>query len=70
MVPVPVPAPVPEPYPDLFSIYIQFFNYKIVVQNLAFSVLEAAFFLRKLASKFRVVDFLTFYVASGFKSNC
>ncbi len=46
---VPVPAPVPVPEPDLFRTV---FNNKIFLQNLAFSVLKATLFPRKLASNF------------------
>ncbi len=63
----PVQAPVPVLDPDLFNTV---FNNQKFVQNLALSVLEAAFFPRKLASKFRFVDFITFYVGPGSKSNC
>jgi hypothetical protein len=50
-----VPAPVPVPVPDLFSTVFQ--QKKFFLQNLAFSILEAALFPRKLAS---IYDFLTF----------
>ncbi len=63
----PVQAPVPVPDPDIFNTV---FNSQKFIQNLALSVLEAALFPRKLASKFRFVDFLTFYIGSGSKSNC
>jgi hypothetical protein len=41
---------VPVPDPELISTV---FNHKKCVQNLAFSILDAALFPRKLASKFR-----------------
>jgi hypothetical protein len=46
-VPLPTPVLAPLPDPDLF----RFYN-KIFVQNLAFSMLEAAMFSRKFASNF------------------
>jgi hypothetical protein len=46
---VSVTVPVPVPDPDLFS---TFFNNKKFVQNLAFSMVEAAFFPKKLANNF------------------
>jgi hypothetical protein len=49
LVSVPVPTPVPIPDPDLFS---TFFNNKKFIQNLAFSMLEAAFFPKKLVNNF------------------
>ncbi len=52
-VPVPAPIPVPVPDPDLFSIV----KTTKFVPNLAFSMLEAALFPRKLACN---VLFLTF----------
>ncbi len=45
---VPVPAPVPAPDPDFTKHSFS----KTFVQNLAFLLLEAALFLRKLASHF------------------
>jgi hypothetical protein len=61
---VPVPAPVPVPEPDLFSTV---FNNKIFVQNLAFSMLEAALFPRKYRLYFFFFFFLI-YLESGSKS--
>jgi hypothetical protein len=49
------PAPVPVPDPDYFA---QFFNNKIFVQNLAFSMLEVALFLPE--SWPLIFDFFTF----------
>jgi hypothetical protein len=54
LVPVPTPVPVPVPDPVLFSIV---FNNKKFEQNLAFSMLEAAFFLENWHI---FLDFLTF----------
>jgi hypothetical protein len=48
-VPAPAPVPVPVPYSHIFSTV---FQQQTIVQNLAFSLLEAAFFPRKLASSF------------------
>jgi hypothetical protein len=53
--PVSVPAPVPEPDLDLFRTV---FNNKKFVQNFAFSMLKAALFPKKFASK--MVIFFTF----------
>ncbi len=52
--PNPVPAPVPVPDPDYLA---QFFSNKKFVQNLAFSMLEAALFPRRSDS---YLCFLTF----------
>jgi hypothetical protein len=49
------PAPVPVPDPDCFP---QFFNNKISVPNLAFSMVEVALFLPE--SMPLIFDFLTF----------
>jgi hypothetical protein len=46
---VPVPFPVPVPDPDLIS---KVFQQQKFVQNLAYSVIEAALFPRKLSSVF------------------
>ncbi len=48
----------------------QFFNNKNFVHKLAFSVLEAALFSRKLASNVFFFDvYILFYVGSGSKSS-
>jgi hypothetical protein len=52
-------VPVPVPDPDLFS---TLFQQQKFVHNLAFSMLEAALFPRKLTSIFLFFDFcITFY---------
>ncbi len=57
----PVPGPVPDP--DLFSTV---FQQQKFVQNIAFSMLEAALFTRKFSSNFRFFYFcITFYVGTG-----
>jgi hypothetical protein len=54
--------------PDPHNIY-QMFSTKIIGQNIAFSMLEAALFTRKLASYFRFSDFfIQSYVGYGSKS--
>ncbi len=56
---------VPVPVPDLLYV-AQFFINKKCVQCLAFSMLKAASFSRKLASSFRFLTFcITVYVGSG-----
>jgi hypothetical protein len=50
-----VPAPVPVPDPNLFSTV---FQQQKCVQNLAFSMLDAAMFPRKLASNFLFLTFV------------
>jgi hypothetical protein len=54
---LPVPAPVPFPVQEPGLLSKQFFNTQKFVQNIAFSMLEAALFPRKFASDFRFFYF-------------
>ncbi len=59
--PVPAPAPVPVPVPDS-DIFSTVFQQQIFLQNLAFSLLEAAYLPRKLASTVVFYFLLLYYI--------
>ncbi len=60
---VSVPIPDPNSEPNIYHNYWkQFFKTKIIVQNLAFLMLEAALFPRKLASHFLFYTIIFYFM--------